>query len=139
MIPDASPSPAAWTPRRILFLGVVGAVLAVSLTAGVRLMNARVAEGDAPARDEKRFADLQVIVARAQEVYAAHKTLPRTLDEIQQKSDGPMSVADPQTFEVYEYNVLGASRFEVCARFEEASAGPAEHRAGRSCFQVQVE
>jgi hypothetical protein len=136
--PPAIPSP--WTSRRIIFLGVVGAILALSLTVGVRLMNAKVDEGDAGARDEKRVTDLQAIAERAQEIYESERVIPKTLEEIERKAKGRLSVADPQTFEVYEYNVLGGNRFEVCARFEEAaSGGPGEHSAGRDCFQVTVE
>lgn len=136
--PPRAPSP--WTPRRIIFLGVVGSILALSVTAGVRLMNAKVAERDAGPRDDKRLADLQAIAERAQEIYASERVLPKTLAEIEKKGKGRLSVADPQTFEVYEYNVLEEKRFEVCARFEAAtSGGPTEHAVGRDCFEVRVE
>jgi hypothetical protein len=39
----------------------------MTLTVGVRLMNEKVAEREAPARDDKRVADLQAIAARAQD------------------------------------------------------------------------
>lgn len=140
MTETPSSLPTAWTPRRIIFLGVVGAILAASLTAGVRLMNARVDEGDADGRDAKRVADLQAIVARAQEAYERDRALPMSLDDLQAKTKGRLAVADPQTFEVYEYRVLEPHRFEVCARFEQAaSGGPDEHGVGRSCFQVGME
>jgi hypothetical protein len=130
-----------WTPRRIIFLGVVGAILAVSVTVGVRMMNARVGERDAGGRDEKRMADLLAIATRAQELYERDKALPKTLAEIEKQTDGRLAVADPQTFEVYEYRALEEKSFEVCAKFEKAvgSGGPDEHGAGRSCFQVGVE
>jgi hypothetical protein len=127
------------TPRRIVFLGIVGAVLAASLTAGVRLMNARLDESGASARDERRMADLRAIIERAQEFYETHKALPTSLDELQAKTTGRVPVADPETFEVYEYRVLEPRLLEVCARFEEASAGgPDERRAGRTCFQMRA-
>ena len=130
----------AWTSRRIIFLGIVGAILAASLTAGARLMNARVDEGDAGTGDEKRLADLQAITARAQEIYEGERALPKSLEESEQKTNGHLSVADPETFEVYEHTVLEEKRFEVCARFKSAAAGgPAEHTAGRDCFEVRVE
>ena len=136
---DSLPSPPAWTPRRTIFLGVIAAILGLSLTIGIRLMNARVNEGTAAARDARRMADLQLIVTRALEIYESEKILPKTLGEIEEKTKARLSVADPQTFEVYEYNVLGENRFEVCARFEEgASGGPEEHAAGRSCFEAGV-
>jgi hypothetical protein len=134
-----APPPTAWTPRRILFLGVVGAVLAASVTAGVRLMNARVDTREAASADERRLEDLQAIVARAQEAYETDKVLPATLDELQARTRGRISVADPVTFEVYEYRLLEPTLLEVCARFDEAASGvPSEHSAGRSCFQVRM-
>jgi hypothetical protein len=138
-MPPVAPS-RRWTPTRIIFLGAIGGILALSLTVGVRLMYAKVDEREAGPRDDKRIADLQAIAERAQEVYASERVLPKTLDEIQSKTKGRLSVADPQTFEVYEYNVLEEKRFEVCARFESAASGvPGEHGVGRSCFEVRVE
>ena len=136
---DTSLPSRPWTARRIVFLGIVGAILAASLTAGARLMNARLGEGGALERDEKRMADLQEIVARAQEVYERDHVLPASLDELQSKTKGRLSVADPESFEVYEYRLLEPTKFEVCARFERAaSGGPDEHGVGRSCFQVTM-
>lgn len=138
--PSLAAAPRTWTPRRIIFLGVVGAILAASLTAGVRMMNAKVDERDAGSRDEQRFRDLRAIAERAQEIYERERVIPTTLAEIEKKAKGRLSVADPQTFEVYEYNVLDGIRFEVCGRFEAAaSGGPGEHGAGRNCFQMRVE
>lgn len=137
--PTSSPPPAgkAWTSRRILFLGVIGAILATTLTAGVRLMNTHVGDGDAVERDARRLADLQTIVAVVQELYAREPVLPKTMAEVEAKAKRRVPVADPQTFEVYEYRVLDATKFEVCARFERAaSGGPDEHGVGRDCFQV---
>ncbi len=137
---DAPLPPRPWTSRRILFIGIIGAIAAASLTAGVRLMNARVGNDSAEARDAERFEDLQAIVAQAQEMYEAGGRLPPSLEEIEKTTKRRLSVADPQTFEVYEYRVLDEHRFEVCASFERASSGgPNEHGVGRSCFQVVME
>ncbi len=134
---DLPPVSRPWTSRRILFLGIIGAILAASLTAGVRLMNYRAGTGGAEARDADRFNDLQAISSEAQEMYTANGILPASLDEIEKNAKGRLSVADPETFELYEYRVLGEKQFEVCARFERAASdGPDEHEAGRSCFQV---
>jgi len=137
--PMTSLSPRPWTSRRIIFLGIVGAILAASLTAGVRLMNAHVGEGDARERDAQRIADLQTIVAVVQELHKSETTLPQTLVEIEAKAKRRIQVADRQTFEFYEYRVLEPTKFEVCARFETAAAGgPEEHGVGRDCFEVVV-
>ena len=132
-------SPRPWTSRRIIFLGIIGAILAASLTAGMRLMNAQVGEGDARERDAQRMADLQTIVAVVQELHKSEATLPKTLAEIEARAKRRIQVADRQTFEFYEYRVLEPTKFEVCARFETASAGgPDEHGVGRDCFEVVV-
>ncbi len=132
-------SPRPWTSRRIIFLGIIGAILAASLTAGMRLMNAQVGEGDARERDAQRMADLQTIVAVVQELHKSEATLPKTLAEIEARAKRRIQVADRQTFEFYEYRVLEPTKFEVCARFETAAAGgPDEHGVGRDCFEVVV-
>lgn len=138
LTPPETPRPARpWTGRRILFLGVIGAIAAASLTAGVRLMHARSGTDSAEARDAVRFEDLQAIVAQVQDMYQAGGKLPASLEEIEKTAKGRLSVADPETFEVYEYRVLDEKRYEVCASFERASSGgPSEHGVGRSCFQV---
>ena len=137
--PMTSLSPRPWTSRRIIFLGIVGAILAASLTAGVRLMNAHVGEGDARERDAQRMADVQGIVAVVQELYKSEMALPASMAEIEAKAKRRLQVADRQTFEFYEYRVLEPTKFEVCARFETAAAGgPEEHGVGRDCFEVVV-
>lgn len=131
-----APSPSRWTPRRIIFLGIVGAIAVASVTVGVRMMNARVDEertDSAQQRDTQRFDDLQHIADAVAEIARTDGRVPQTLEEVRQKASHPIRTGDPQTFEIYEYRVIDDVRAEVCARFEEAAAA---HETGRSCFTV---
>ncbi|MCA0201871.1 MAG: hypothetical protein LCH56_13720 [Proteobacteria bacterium] len=127
-----------WSPRRILFTGVVAAILTMTLTVGVRLMNARVAERDAPARaDDRRLEDLQRIADAAVEIYKKDGSLPQTLDDLQKKARN-IRTADPESFEIYGYRVIDATKIEVCARLSEEHPGGVPGKDGRRCFEVTV-
>lgn len=131
-------NPLTWPPRRILFLGIVAAILTMTLTVGVRLMNEKVAERDAPANaDDRRLADLQRIADAAAEIYKKEGAVPRTLDEVREKARD-IRTADPETFEIYGYRVIEATKIEVCARLREEHPGAVPSKDGRRCFEVSV-
>lgn len=106
--------------------------------------------------DERRLADLRQI---HNEVYSIIyddrtpksaittprpvKALPRTLDEVTEQAlyQYP-SVTDPETGEPYEYRVISASRFELCATFNFERMERYDilwnHGAGRHCFEFNT-
>ncbi len=131
-------NPLNWTPRRILFTGIVAAILTTTLTVGVRLMNEKVAERDAPGRaDDRRLEDLQRIADAAVEIYKKDGALPQSLDEVRKKARN-IRTADPQTFEIYGYRVIDATKIEVCARLREEHPGAVAGKDGRRCFEVDA-
>jgi hypothetical protein len=131
-------NPLTWPTRRILFTGVVAAILTMTLTVGVRLMNEKVAERDAPTHsDDRRLEDLQRIADAAVEIYKTEGALPQTLDEVQKKARN-IRTADPETFEIYGYRVIDPTKIEVCARLREEHPGALAGKDGRRCFEVSV-
>lgn len=129
-------NPLTWSTRRILFTGVVAAIMTMTLTVGVRLMKAQVAERDAPAHaDDRRLEDLQRIADAATEIYKSEGAVPQTLDELQTKVRG-LRTADPETFEIYGYRVIEPDKIEVCARLQDEHPGTAAGKDGQRCFEV---
>lgn len=147
----------AWTTRRILLLGILGAIAAVSVTAGVRYMNARAPAKPAmdtttpEQRDTRRFEDLQAILDAAHEAQQKTGTVPETLDGIRAGLGRHINTADPYTFQIYEYHVVDGRRAEACAEFEVSDGEqrrkseseretPAEKfdLPSRECFQTQL-
>ncbi|MGE3475896.1 MAG: hypothetical protein AB7H70_08815 [Rhodospirillaceae bacterium] len=117
-------------------MGIVAAILTMTLTVGVRLMNEKVAEREAPqGADDRRLEDLQRIADAAVEIYKKEGALPQTLDEVQKKARN-IRAADPETFEIYGYRVIDPTRIEVCARLRDAHPGAVAGKDGRRCFEL---
>ncbi len=58
-----------------------------------------------------------------------------------------ISSRDPGTAQVYDFRVLGAEGYELCAHFQRNSANPAQgessdfwsHGVGSQCFQLEAQ
>ncbi len=103
--------------------------------------------------DQRRVDDLRAVgreirslcveesMGRAEPVLK--RPLPGTLDELvaQAVSERPR-VRDPQTGAAYEYEVLGESRYRLCATFSHPRDKDFDvfwnHPAGRHCFEVDA-
>jgi hypothetical protein len=112
--------------------------------------------------DDQRVQDLQQVSYAVESFWNQNQHLPKTLDELMQ---GPpqysgFSIQDPKTQVPYEYRILSASTYELCAVFETdaqtitaktpqpmpAYAPPGfvqppafwQHGIGRTCFPVTV-
>lgn len=100
-------------------------------------------------QDERRIRDLDRIVDVARIEAREHGRLPASLDVLA-KRPGRLTIRDPFTDAPYEYRVVDARSFQVCATFETDSAtdiddGPRwvasewQHPAGRHCFDRVLE
>ena len=104
--------------------------------------------------DQERVSDLQVLQSSVGEYYRAKQELPETLAEIESVGFGIRESKDPETNEAYEYRVLSATSFELCANFntkQDSSEiisiarpfggveGTWEHDAGRYCFERTID
>lgn len=129
---------------------IAGTVVTVAVTAavlgGIYLLGSPSAER-ARRLDERRVQDLSGI-ARAIDLYWTRRSrLPSSLEELRTETGANVTPADPATNAPYEFRPTGDDRYELCAAFEGASAdsdrggapGFWSHRAGRQCFQRDVE
>jgi hypothetical protein len=103
------------------------------------------------AEDRRRLEDLYQIATRLathwqQQKDASARTLPADLAELGSPTTPGVMLSDPFTQKRYEYRLLTAPRYEVCATFNAATPPtpahlpkPAwEHPAGRYCFSLDA-
>ncbi|MBM3278198.1 MAG: hypothetical protein FJY95_08955 [Candidatus Handelsmanbacteria bacterium] len=104
---------------------------------------------DAPAQervrrlDNRRVEDLRHLAGAVDLYWSRRGTLPGTLEALTEEQGFAPQAADPTTGQPYEYHVLGARAYELCAEFERPSeegelAGFWSHGAGRHCFQFEA-
>ncbi len=68
--------------------------------------------------DQRRVQDLQMIQSEVINYWQAKEILPQTLDQLRDDIRGFIPPRDPETGEPYEYRVVGALQFELCADFK---------------------
>jgi hypothetical protein len=103
--------------------------------------------------DERRISDLQQITFAIDSYWQQNKRLPESLENLH---DGRYyyveSISDPKTGDVYEYLVIDAERYELCAVFETTATEQEkqrgvpkafseqiwDHDIGRGCFNLEV-
>jgi hypothetical protein len=129
---------------------IAGTVVTVAVTAAVLAgiyMLGSPSEERARRLDDRRVQDLADI-GRAVDLYWTRSSrLPSSLEELRTETGANVTLADPATNAPYEFRPTGDDRYELCAAFEGASAdsdkgdaaGFWSHRAGRQCFQRDVE
>jgi hypothetical protein len=128
-----------------VLLGVVLLVVGAAIVAGLMVMTSP-AEERARRMDERRVEDLSEI-DNAIDVYWSRKSaLPPHLDALVREFGAALSIRDPNDANEYEYRVLDATKYELCAIFEEPSRPQRSrfgtfwnHHAGRQCFQLAAE
>ncbi len=125
---------------------LVGAGIAVAAS-----LAAAIATTGSPAQqrlkrfDERRERDLQGLQVAVDAHYRVEGRLPASLDVLAGgRAWDADSFRDPATAQPYEYRVLDARRYELCARFSTASRHPRPaavhgHPAGRHCIRHAVD
>lgn len=109
---------------------------------------------DSPARaralreDNQRIQDLQQISWAVTELYNLNSVLPQNLDELAVGGKiNEDTLLDPVSNQQYEFQIVDASSYKLCANFELATPesgdydylDPAwQHAAGRACFAVSL-
>ena len=97
--------------------------------------------------DDRRVADLQGIAAATDLYWTRHSRLPESLAELTDEPGVRIRTGDPANSEIYRYQSVDSTHYEVCATFEresgETSSDPASnlwaHGSGRQCFQLKAE
>lgn len=135
---------------------VVIAVVAASAAVGLYLAGSPQRARD-QRFDERRISDLQSLQYNIFYFWERNKRLPSSLQESVQYPSSDYA-KDPETEQPYEYRVLGAEQFELCAVFslptdeQPSTARPYaykepyyvgeyswEHDAGRHCFTRTID
>lgn len=146
-----------WSGFKILVSTIVGAVLAVIIV-GLYLAGSPSRERDRRF-DEQRLSTLQQTFSILQSYFDRNHTLPQTLDELKRRPEYHVpALVDPKTGELYEYRVIGAGTYELCATFDlpalendprypKPALGPHsetplqdfwKHGTGRKCFTFDL-
>lgn len=109
------------TGRWALGLGVAG-IVAAAIAGGLATVG-----GPRTARlerfDERRARDLPQLVRLIEHHRAENGNLPDSLAAVEPRLPADVSARDPQTGDLYEYDVLEAGRFRLCATLAFADGG----------------
>lgn len=119
----------------------VGGAAAVAIVAGLMVAGSP-AEQRRLKLDERRVSDLQSLARALERRHASTGHLPARLGDA---LDGLVLSAlpvDPVTDTPYEYEVVGASRFRLCATFSTESGRVEQdfwaHGSGHHCFELDL-
>lgn len=130
------------TGVRTLVAGITAAVIAAIIAAIVVLGSP--AQQRQRRLDERRVRDLSTIVNAIRLYAGTHEVLPPDLSVLNKQPGLPRAPSDPDTGMPYEYSVLNADSYQLCATFamptQDASPPYPEtdgwtHSAGRQCFE----
>jgi len=108
--------------------------------------------------DYQRLSDLQMIQDQAVYFWQSKERLPATLSNLTDEISGFQVPFDPETKAGYEYRIISATTFELCATFnlpsderESMETAPMaapysksgfnnwKHEAGRQCFERTID
>jgi hypothetical protein len=132
---------------RFLLAGAVVAVIAAVIAGTVAVGPPRL-ERDRKL-DGMRVMDLAAIERLISSFAKVHKSLPADLAALAQEPGYSVPRVDPESGRPYEYEVLGADGYRLCARFTTPSAGDRmgniyapgnmwSHSAGKQCFNRRL-
>ena len=91
--------------------------------------------------DERRVEDLQRLAHAIDAFRLKQHVLPSSLARLPREPAAPIHAYDPITNRLYDYRPLGPLAYELCARFDAASAERRDfwwHDAGRHCFALET-
>ena len=132
-------------PRNMILPGIVTAVVAASVIAAIVMLGAPSVQRRHK-MDEVRVQHLSFIELSINGYFARHKELPADLDTLAKEPGYHVTRSDPDTGKPYEYQILGANSYRLCADFTSDSAADAwqfpgtyvnvnwAHGAGHQCF-----
>ena len=115
------------------------AIMAVAIAAAVAA--GLLAAGSPATARERRFDDRRVedLTALGQAVDQHHSASGRLPDTLAELAQDWLDQRDPRTAQPYEYRVLNADTYHLCAVFQQPSAHGAgfwRHGSGRHCFNL---
>ena len=134
------------TAGRSALVGASVCAVAAAVVAGIAMIGSPT-EARTRRLDAKRVSDLQRLRSAVDAFAMREKRLPSSLDERGSQPGYAVVAADPESARPYEYRVLGADRYELCAVFARASVRKVDddvdgwwsHSAGRHCYELVVQ
>jgi len=124
--------------------GLLVAVASAAVVAGIIVVGSP-AEERTRRLDRRRVEDLAIMASAVDLFWTRHARIPASLEELHKEPGAREPLSDPVTGAPYEYKASIDRSFELCARFENASAGdPAarsgfwSHGAGLHCFHREA-
>jgi hypothetical protein len=121
---------AAWASALVVAAVVAAALSIIGKPSEQRLMRL----------DERRVMDLRGFTGAVNRYRGQRQELPARAEDV---IDGQITTRlplDPESQQPYDYRVIDAEHYEVCATFSRPSREPANdfwfHEAGRSCFSL---
>jgi hypothetical protein len=124
----------------LLARGLIGGAAAIIVVVGTLLTWPWSVVG--PSADEQRIADLQRLSHAIDAFRARQHVLPASLVRLPAEPAAPIHAYDPVTNRPYDYRPLGPLAYELCARFDAASAEASRdfwwHDGGRYCFSMET-
>ena len=88
--------------------------------------------------DERRVSDFQTIPLQIINYWQRKESLPVSLNDLADPISGFIVPKDSQTGQVYEYNVLGGLKFELCAVFSTTSLDEGVQRQAQQPKAVPI-
>ena len=147
----ASVKPRPMTAK--VFTGLVIGVIGIAVVYGLTLVGTP-AQQRLLQFDDRRVSDLQSITYAVDSYWQRNESLPQMLEDLRVPTYYVESISDPKTGELYEYNIISETAYELCATFEtdsseyENQAVPRfldrgisfwNHSAGLTCFDLEVQ
>ena len=127
-------------------VAAAGTVVVASIIAGVILVGSP-AEGRLQQFDSARIEDLKGIMVGMDSFWSRNERLPTSLEELMADPRVEVKTQDPGSAAPYDFNPLDEDTYELCATFDLESLAPGRpssadfwrHRAGRQCFELDVD
>lgn len=129
-----------------VLIGVAGAGVIAAVIGGLFFLGPPEQER-ARRLDQRRVRELGEIALAVNLHWTRSERLPGSLGELSQDSRTPLRTEDPETAQRYEYRLLSAETYELCADFQLDSIEPSSptesyfwsHGTGRHCYQLEAE
>ncbi len=133
------------------FLGIVVIAVLLAVGYGAFLVGTPQAQR-AFQLDQRRVSDLQQISSAIDAYFEKNKSLPQSFDDLKKQSYYVQSVTDPKAGSPYEYRIVSATTYELCAVFDTESSQARskvntqipfsqqawDHGRGRTCFERET-
>lgn len=139
---------------RRVYAVIAVAIILLSIIAGFAVIGSPYTQRLRRA-DAMRIQNLSEIQWQIVNYWQSHGALPRTLVDLNDDISGFVASKDPESNKDYEYAIVGAAKFKLCANFALASEGANlpetsmqkplgaednwKHGAGNTCFERKID